>query len=326
MRRTTATALISALAASIALAAPATAGAPTTDLQPQRLDRGPDVAGPRIEDGVFVDGDRRIDLPGTAAEIIGDTPTGWVLGTFRTDTAGNRKGGRVVKVEPSGSVRTLARHVDPSVVRLSEDGAFLVGVPDSSRSRGTVTVWGVVPVTDAPAAERRFRGYPEVLASRGAKVLVRTTTRTFWWNFGRDEVRRPLTRRLTGTASIEHDLLVTYTKDPYLGGCMRLVRLSRPKVKIWRSCTDRVAAISPDGTQLLTFGILTDGLGPGEISLRRTDGRRLASWTTSWFGGWEWESPGTVLLDVNGKRKSATVRCTLGDCENATDPVKVQTP
>lgn len=323
MRRTTATALISVLAAGAALALPAQA-APTVELQPQRLARGADIAVPHVEDGVLVDGERRIELPGTEARIIGASSGGWMVGTHRTNAVGERRGGRVVHVMPDGAVRTVLRGVDPAVVQVTEDGSSLLGVPDTGRSRAAVKVWAVVDGTEV--ASRTFRGWPEVVASSGAKVLVRTTTRTFWWNFGRDEVRRPLTRRLTGTASIAHDLLVTYTKDPYLGGCMQLVRLSRPEVRVWRSCTDRVAAISPDGTQLLTFGILTDGLGPGAISLRRTDGTKLATWTTSWFSGWEWESPGTLLLDVNGRRTSATVRCTLGACENATDPVQVSAP
>ena len=33
-----------------------------------------------------------------------------------------------------------------------------------------------------------------------------------------------------------------------------------------------------------------------------------------------------VLLEVNGSSRSATVRCTLAECENATDPVKVTPP
>ena len=107
---------------------------------------------------------------------------------------------------------------------------------------------------------------------------------------------------------------------------MRLVRLSDVDTTVWRSCKERVAAISPDGTQMLTFHILTDGLGPGEISLREIDGNRLATYATNWFSGWEWESPGTLLLDVNGRRKLATVRCALAACENATDPVKVPAP
>ncbi len=104
--------------------------------------------------------------------------------------------------------------------------------------------------------------------------------------------QRTVVRKAGGSASIEHDLLSIYTKDPYDGGCTRLVRLSKPRVKVWKSCRERIAAISPDGTQLLTFHILTDGLGPGEIHLRELDGTKLATWTTNWFSGWQWESPG----------------------------------
>ncbi|MCF6377194.1 hypothetical protein L2K70_06235 [Nocardioides KLBMP 9356] len=326
MRRTTATALISALAAGLALAAPAGAAAPTTDLQPQRLERGPDVAGPSVEDGVFVDGGRRVDLPGNDGAVIGDTPTGWVVGTWRTNAVGERLGGRVVKVDTSGNVVTLARRVDPMSLVLGEDGSYLVGVLDPSRSRGTVTVWGVVSTDASPSGERGFRGYPEVLAVNGVKALIRTTTRTFWWNFARDEVRKPLTTKPAGPANVQHDLLQTFTKDPYLGGCAQVVRLQRPATVRWRSCRERVAAFSPDGATMITIGILTDGVGPGEVTLRRTDGKKLATWTTSWFDGWRWESPEAVLLDVNGARTSATVRCVLADCENATDPVKVQSP
>lgn len=316
--------LLTVLAAAAALAVPAGAAAPAVELQPQQLARGADIAIPHVEDGVFVDGARRIELPGTEARIIGPSHGGWMVGTHRTNRVGEWRGGRVVHVMPDGTVRTVLRDIDPAIVQVSEDGSALLGVPDTGRSRAAVTVWS--PISGAVSGSRTFRNWPEVVAANGAKVLVRTTTRTFWWNYARNEVRRPLTRKLTDIASIEHDLLVTYTKDPYLGGCMRLARLSRPKVTVWRSCRDRVAAISPDGTEILTFHILTDGLGPNEIRLREVDGTRLAAYATNWFGSWGWESPGTVLLDVNGKRKASTVRCTLGECENATDPVKVQTP
>ena len=104
------------------------------------------------------------------------------------------------------------------------------------------------------------------------------------------------------------------------------MRLSDLGDTVWRSCRDRVAAVSPDGTRMVTFDILTDGLGPGVVHLREIDGTKLATYSTNWFSGWEWESPSTLLLDVNGQRKFATVRCTLGACENATDPVKVSAP
>jgi hypothetical protein len=77
---------------------------------------------------------------------------------------------------------------------------------------------------------------------------------------------------------------------------------------------------------MFTIRILTDGLGPDRINLREIDGTRLASYTTGWFSDWGWESPATVLLEANGTKKASTVRCTLGQCENATDPVKVRMP
>lgn len=323
MRRTT-TALVIAVVAGAALASPAAAGAPSRDLQPQTLTRGPDIAVPHIEDGYFVDGERRIELPGTVARVIGPSMGGWMVGTHRTNAVGERRGGRVVHVLPGDEVRTVLRDVDPADISVSEDGSSLLGVPDTGRSRAKVTVWA--PIDGSVVATRTFRGHPEVVTADGAKALVRTATRTFWWNFARNEVRRPLTTRLTGPASSTHDLLTTFTRDPYLGGCTRVVRLSRPKVKRWSSCADRVAAFSPDGTQMLTYDILTDGLGPGAIRLRNIDGTLLATWTTGWFSAWSWESPGTVLLETNGRRKAAVVRCTTARCENATDPVDATAP
>jgi hypothetical protein len=238
------TAISTSIATGIVLVTPAQAAAPTVELQPDRLARGADVAVPHIEDGDFVDGDRRVELPGTVARMIGRSGDDWLVSLL---------------------------DVDATRVILGGNGRVFQWKPASDRSR-------------------------------------------------------TLVRKRGGLASIEHDLLSIYTKDPYLGGCTKLVKLSKPRVKVWRSCRDRVTAVSPDGTQMLTFHILTDGLGPDEIRLREVDGARLTTFRTGWFSGWAWESPGTLLLDTNGTRKAATVRCTLDACENATDPVKVRMP
>lgn len=71
MRRSTTGPLLATLVAAVALTVPAAAVAPTTDLQPDRLARGADIAVPHVEDGVFVDGSRRIELPGTDALVLG---------------------------------------------------------------------------------------------------------------------------------------------------------------------------------------------------------------------------------------------------------------
>jgi hypothetical protein len=315
--------LTAALTTAASLALPAQAAAPSVDLQPQRLARGADIAIPHIDDGDLVDGSRRVELPGTDAVLLGDSGDAWVVSAWRTTSVGETRARRIVRIEPDGSLRELLRPADAHATVLSEDGSRLVAVPEPGRRTSPVRVWSATDGSEI--ASRTFHRYPEVVAADGRRVLLRTTGRLLWWRVGRDSVRT-VTRDLSGTASIEHDLVSVYTKDPYLGGCTRLVRLSDLGETVWRSCADRIAAFSPDGTQMITFDILTDGLGPGELHLREVDGTRLATYTTSWFSGWEWESPDTVLLDVNGRRKFATVRCTLAACEDATDPVKVQMP
>jgi hypothetical protein len=311
-----------AVLAAASLAVPAQAAAPTVDLQPQRLTRGADVAVPHVEDGVLVDGERRVDLPGTEAQVLGESGDALLVAVWRTHAGGNPVGGQVLRVGATGVETTVVAGPEARATLLSEDGSRLVSVGDGGR-RATVTVRSAADGTRL--ARRSFDGYPSVTTADDRTVVVQTSRRVLLWRVGPDRLRT-LARGLAGPASIEHDLLATYTKDPYLGGCTRLVRLSDRSETVWRSCRERVAAISPDGTELLTFHILTDGLGPGEITLRHTDGARLATWSTGWFSDWGWESPGTVLLDAHGTRRTATVRCTVDACENASDPVRTQAP
>jgi hypothetical protein len=321
MRRPISTALLVALAAGAALAVPAEAAAPTAELQPDRLARGADIAIPHIEDGDFVDGERRVELPGTVARVVGEVDGGWLVATNNVDRKRNR---RVVRVGADGTVVDVLRDIDVSTVILSADGSTLAWQQFVSGGRKTITY--AYDVAAATVTGKKGPGpYVSLLDVAADRVILGAGRRVLQWkpSTGR---QRTLVRKLAGSASIEHDLLSIYTKDPYVGGCTKLVRLSKPRVKIWKSCRDRIAAFSPDGTQLLTFHILTDGLGPSAIHLREVDGTKLATWTTNWFDAWGWESPSTVLLDVNGKRRSATVRCVLAQCENATDPAKVQAP
>ena len=313
--------LTTAVALGAALAAPAQAAAPTVELQPQELARGADIAVPHIEDGDFVDGARRVELPGTVARVIGPSGGGWLVGTNNVDRNRNR---RVVRVEADGSVVDVLRDIDVSTVVLSADGSTLAWQASVSKGRKVITY--VASAADGELlGERGPSGYVSLLDVDATRVILSAGERVFQWKPASGRTRT-IVRKSAGTASIEHDLLSIYTKDPYLGGCTKLVRLGDPGETVWKSCRDRIAALSPDGTRMLTFHILTDGLGPGEIHLREVDGTRLATYTTNWFSGWEWESPDTLLLDVNGARKFATVRCTLDACENATDPVRVQAP
>jgi hypothetical protein len=313
--------LATALVLGTALAAPAQASVPTVELQPQKLNRGADIAIPHIEDGDFVDGTRRVELPGTIARVIGRSGDAWLVGTNNVDRNRNR---RVVRVEADGSVVDVLRDIDTSTVILSADGSTLAWQASVSQGRKVIT-YAASAADGTVLGSRGPSRWVSLLDVDATRVVLSGGDRVFQWKpvSGRS---RTIVKKSGGMASIEHDLLSIYTKDPYLGGCTKLVGLSDAHETVWRSCRERVAGFSPDGTRMLTFHILTDGLGPGEIHLREVDGTRLATYTTGWFSGWEWESPTAVLLDVNGSRKSATVRCTLGACENATDPVRVQAP
>jgi len=322
MRSTITTALLAGVAA-VALVAPGAAAGPTVDLQPEQLARGADIAVPHVADGVLVDGERRTELPGNDADVLGASGDAWLVAAWTTNRVGEQRRARVVRVEPDGAVRTIFVGYEARSALVSEDGSRLVTAEEAGPRRAAVTVRSAEDGN--VIASRVMRGYPQVVTADDRKVVVQTVRRTVMWRVGPDRVRT-ITRGIAGLADIEHDLFATYTKDPYEGGCLRLVRLSDLRTTVWRSCRERVAAISPDGTQLLSFDILTDGVGPGQVTLRTIRGERLASWTTGWFSGWQWEAPGTVLLDVNGTRRAATVRCTLARCEDATDPVKVTPP
>ena len=318
--RTAALALV-ALATALTVVTPAQAAAPTVDLQPQRLDRGADIAVPHIEDGDFVDGTRRVELPGTIARVIGRSGEGWLVGTNNVDVKRNR---RVVRVEADGSVVDVLRNIDPSTVVLSADGSTLAWQRFTNGGRKVTPVVG--SAADGTVLGTKGPGrYVDLLDVDAEQVVLSSEGRTFAWTYGTGGTRT-IVKRTSGLASLQHGLLMVYTKDPYFGGCAQLVELDRPRVKRFASCRERVAAISPDGTEMLTMHLLTDGVGPGELKHRTIRGSKLATYTTGWFSGWQWESPGTLLRDANGRRKSAAVRCAGGACENATDPVKVSAP
>ena len=97
------------------------------------------------------------------------------------------------------------------------------------------------------------------------------------------------------------DRLGTFTDDPYLDGCTVLRRLSAPGEVLSRSCDERAAAVSPSGRRIATIHILSDGLGPREVSVRRDTGRQLGDYRVAgWFG----------RIDFAYRSASMVPRCT----------------
>ncbi len=303
------------------LAAPASAFAsasvPTTELNPGSLPRGEDVAIAHMEGQVVVDGDTRIRVHGARVELLGTSGSAYVVHVSAED--GYSKG-RTLRVEADGSTLVLSRHDATADLRLADDGDHLVRARTLPHERTAVRV--IDARTAEVVASRVFHSWVFTLDATAGRVVLSSWTpvaRTVRWDFGSDTVR-VIVHRTGGVADIGTDRLGSYTGDPYAGGCYVVSSLRHPADVLWRTCGERAVAFSPDGLRVATVGILDDGLGPSQVTVRRVSkGAVLARYAARWFGEVRWESDTALLLDANGERKSATVRCVLTDCERASD-------
>ncbi len=304
------------LACSLMVAAPSTGQAPFR-IKPATLERGTDIATPHVdEDHVIVDGDRRIEVKAARVNLLGRWTQSYVA------VIGNAQWGnvRLVTVSPTGTVKVLRTHVDPFNVVLDPTAgrvAYSFGV---ATQKPTLAVFDLASRQEV--ASRSFSSLPELLDfDQGTAVASFGSFRikTVRWTVDTDTVAR-VNGRLSNYASVDLDLLASYTKDPYMGGCQVLTRLSSPGKELWRSCEERIDAVSPDGQRIATIPLLTDGRGASDAVVRRRNGAVLAEYTISgWFGQLTWESPKALLIPSFGAHRSATVRCVKLQCERATD-------
>ena len=142
--------------------------------------------------------------------------------------------------------------------------------------------------------------------------------RTFWWSYRSDSTRL-VNHRVGYFADIRADRLASYTRDPYQGGCSVLTDLRATPHRLSSSCDERVTAVSPDGRRIATIHILSDGLGPNAIRVRRASGgAALVTYQTpGWFGLIRWENDTSLLMDTYGRHQWATVRGELEHVERA---------
>jgi len=300
------------LALLVGAAAPASA-VPVTVLRPAQLERGPDVAIPHLEGHTVVDGDTRIRVRAGQVRLLGTSGNDYVVGTSNADGSGRY---RVVRLTPSGDRTVVLRDVPIWELVLSGDGTR-IAYAQQSRPSTRIRVYDAAG--GAVRADRRFRGVVSVLDFDEQRMVLGGwgPNRTFWWNAGSDATRR-INGRTGYAADIGADRVASYTRDPYRGGCSVVTTLGS-RERLWGSCTQRVATFAPRGTRMATIHILTDGLGPRDVLLRKPRGTVLAHYSAQWFGALDWESDRKLLLDTNGTEKSATVRCVVADCERASD-------
>lgn len=299
------------LAATLVAAAPATAK-PALVLTPGGLPRGADVTVPHLEGKTVVDGSVRVKVKAPTVRLLGKSGAAYVVAT------GNAQGGhgRVFRVAADGT-KTLLTRANVYQTSLSGDGSRVVGTKVGRALKTTVTSYDAT--TGAQVATRTFNDYTSVLDAQNEQVLLGTTRKTLLWTTGTDSVE--VVSGDTGyVGDISADLVGTFTKDPYDGGCTVVSRITTGE-RLWRSCTEAVTAFSSDGSRVATVGILSDGPGPGRVDARTISGQHLGRYQvrSGWFGTIEFESPSALLLQVNGARKAFTARCAGTACERASD-------
>lgn len=302
------------LALTALVASPAAAAAPTVDVRPAALERGADVPDPHVEGRVLHDGSMRLRFDAPRVTLLGTSGDRYVVLLARQD--GSRS--RVIWIRADETQRVLARGLDASQVLLSRDGKQLISTPTVTED---ATILRVVDArTGDRIMSRRFAGSVTVLDADAGRAVLGAwgPNRTLRWNTTTGRLRT-INHRTGYFADIATDRLAVYTRDPYRGGCSVLTDISREPTRLSRSCSERVVAVSPDGANVATVGLLSDGPGPSRTTVRRASGgEALVHYRAPYvFGRTWWESDTTLLMDTYTERRVATVRCSGTDCERA---------
>lgn len=307
-------ALTAALVAVLAGTLLAWSAEPTepTELRPAALERGPDVRLPHLEGRTVVDGDVRVRVRGgDHVYLLGRSGRAYVVAVTR----GDAETGTVKRVRPGADARVILRRVPVHELQLSDDGRHLVRTVGRTAHSTRVTVHRAA--SGSVVRQRTFAGSVKVLDGEGDRLVLGSWSpaRTFWWDFAEDSTAT-IVRRTGYAADISDDRLATYTADPYQGGCT-VVSPFTPGNPTWRSCTERVAAFSPDLGRMATVHILSDGIGPDEVRVRKANGVIVGHFTAKWFGRLVFEDQRRLLLETYGAKYAAVVRCQAATCVRA---------
>jgi hypothetical protein len=310
--RTLATVAAGTLAATLVtglVSAPANAK-PAITLTPGDLPRGADVSVAHLEGKTVVDGVVRVTIKAPTVRLLGTSGSAYVVAT--ANTQGGH--GRIFRVTAQGA-QTLLTKANVFQTVLSGDGGRIVATRNTRTSKSTITAYDAT--TGARLAARTLRGYPSVLDAQADQVLVGTVDRTLLWTTSTDSVG-VVDARPGYVGDLSSDVLATFSKDPFDGGCTLVTRITTG-VRLWKSCTEAVAAFNADASRIATVGILSDGPGPGRVDARTIDGKHLGRYQVGagWFGSIGFETQSGLLLEVNGARKAFTARCTGTLCERA---------
>jgi hypothetical protein len=280
------------------------------------------VTVPHLDGKTVVDGSVRVRIKAPTVRLLGKSGSAYVVAT--ADAQGGH--GRILRVAADGTTTRLTRANVYETI-LSGDGTRVVGTKVGRSLKTTVTAYDAT--TGAQLGRRTFPDYTSVLDAEGDRILLGTDAKALLWRTGTNTVVK-----VSGDAGyigdLSADVVGTFTKDPYEGGCSVVRRISTGQ-RLWRSCTERVAAFNADATRIAAIAILSDGAGPGRVDARSITGTIVGTHLgryrvkSGWIGEIRFETATALLLDVNGARKAFTARCTGSTCERASDLRPAQT-
>ena len=320
MRRLlTTTAALLALAAPLLAAAPSNAAPPDVAIKPGAISAGTRHRrdAPRGQD------DRRRRRPrhaqGAAGAALRQVRTTCTSPRPATSEWGNVK---LWQVSASGATKKLASFIDPFNTLLDADGGQVAYSYGDSTSKPTIAVYDLALKDEVSV--NAFASLPTLLDFDEGSVVASFSDfkiKTIRWDTVSDETVR-LNTKFSNFASQAHDLLGFFSKDPFDGGCQVLAHLSDLTDVLWTNCDERIEAISPDGKRVATIALLSDGIGPADVMVRKIGGAPVVHYSINgWFGRIWWETGTKLLMESNGNTLSATVRCKVAVCNRATDLV-----
>lgn len=284
-------------------------------INPAALPAGPATPLLRVVGRTIIDGSTRIEVAAHHVRMVGRSTPDYLVMT----SDANYENWRLLRVTGAGATERIAGGPRSwPEFRLSDGGAHVALLTYTHDDKALLRV-----VETATGDVVRARTFPQSVSPLdfGSRRMVlgdwgsgRRSARTYWWN---PFSNRTLTiaEKAGYIADISADRFGFFTKDPYLGGCQKVMTLSRPRTLLWRSCDDVALSFSPNGKRIVSTYILTDGPGPGMVQVRGARGRVLDTYRARWFGFVKWETDRRLVLQVGSRRSVAAVRCTLESCE-----------
>ena len=217
--------------------------------------------------------------------------------------------------QPDGTRTRLAR-ADVFQTELSGDGQHLVTTKVPSNRKTIVTVWSAT--TGATVASRSFKGYASALDADTDRVLVGGAGQDLALDHEHRLGRRRRPRRRATPATSRPTCSPATPRTPTTAAAQSCAR-SRPASGSGSPARSGSTRFNADGTSDGHHRHPQRRHRPG-LRRRPRQHRRTSSAPTrsgGWFGAIEFETTTALLLETNGPRKAATVRCTDAGCERA---------